>query len=270
MSSHCASPPLQPPPVVGWLIEQAEECLRQGQVRLGRARLAEAVAADPTPAARITLALALAREHPREALIELQQAWDQARRLDSPSFRALCCRNLAVLHQRLGHPDLSVRYQQHALTAEMDAVDADAGLSPQALIDLAVHWSTTSDVTWTESLLRAAETRDPDLAERAAIASCRGGIAAWRGRCEDALVHWSRAQREFRDADEPAGVAHTLLNLGHLLQSEGRLRLARRAFVLARDQFLEQRHLEQAGSAHAFALEASACERLRESEPAWN
>lgn len=276
-SSPVALPPAQshvaPPPDVAGLIELAERLQNVGHSEDAVNLLSEAAGIDPTPAARIALAVLLAEEHPHRAIEELERAWDHARRLQSPPLRALCCGNLAVLSERLGQLDRAARYRQHALRAQMElaADDLDAALPTEALIDLAASWlSTPEDANWAESLLNAAAAGCPGISQQARIASHRGVIAARAGRTEQAIVHWAQAQRQFRQVGESAGTAHTLVNLGHLLQHQQRPEMARRAFLIARDLFEESDRPRQAERARRFAGEAAALDRLTQANPDWN
>jgi tetratricopeptide (TPR) repeat protein len=268
-----ARPGMAPPAKVNWLIQRAARLCAAGHIEVALAVLDDAVADDPTPAARIALAVMLAQTQPVRAVAELERAWNHACLASCPRFRALCCGNLCVLHFRLGNTHQAACYRQHALTAQMELVDGDpdAALPVDAFIDLAAHWMTAAeDAIWTECLLNAAAARCPDGGDQAAIASHRGVIAARSGRLDDAIVHWSQAQRQFRDAGDADGAAHTLINLGHLLLQQQRAELARRAFAIGRDLFDEARQPEHAAVAQRFAGEAAALARLADGEPAWN
>jgi tetratricopeptide (TPR) repeat protein len=250
-------------------MECAELLFETGHEEAAIALLGEVAADDPTPASRMTLAALLADEHPQQAIAELEQAWDQARRLHSPHLRALCCGNLSVLYQRLGNTPLAARYRQYALAAQMESAtdDPEAALSVEALIDLAAVWISTADVVWADCLLSSASAGRPNIRQQAQIASHRGVMAARAGRMDEAIVHWAGAQRQFRAVGMSTGRAHTLLNLGHLLQHQQRPEMARRAFLIARDLFLEQRLIRDAEAADRFARESAACARLRATDP---
>ena len=272
MSSQTDLLDLACPARVGRLIKRAGDLLAAGEDDHAVALLNKAVDEDPTPAARIALADALAPAHPQQAIEQLEQAWDLARRLQSPHLRALCCANLSLLHLRVQNADLAAHYRQYALAAQMEiaAADPEAALPAEALIDLAALWQSTPDAVWAECLLNAAAAGRPDVSQQARIASHRGVIAARAGRLEQAIVHWAQAQRQFREVGESTGAAHTLLNLGHLLQHQQRLEMARRAFLIARDLFLEVRLTSSAAAAHRFARESAARMRLRDTDPAAN
>lgn len=269
---HTARSDVAPPPQVAALIARASHQYETGQTQAAWASFDDAVAADPTPAARIALASTLASTQPRRAIAELERAWDHARRLNSPAFRALCCNHLAVLHLQQGSTALAAGYRQHALTAQMELADDNPGapLPSQVLIDLAALWaSSPEDEAWSESLLNAAAPA-ADTFEQAMIASHRGVIATRTGRWEEALVHWSQAQRQFCEAGQREGAAHTMINLGHLLLQQQRLVLARRAYQIARDLFLEEQQSQPAAAAECFAREAGAWARLAAGTADWN
>jgi tetratricopeptide (TPR) repeat protein len=263
---------LAPPARIGRLLRRADELLNAGREQAALALLIEAAADDPTPASRIALAVALAPTQPRQAIEELERALDMARQLNSPRFRALCCGNLTVLHLREHNIHLAARYGQYALAAQMEmaAHDPEAALSAETLIDLAALWLMTPDGVWAECLLNAAAAGQPDIRQQAQIASHRGVIAARVGRCDDAIVHWAQAQRQFREVGESGGAAHTLVNLGHLLQTRQRLEMARRAFLIARDLYLEEPRTSNAAAAERFACEAAARVRLHDTDPELN
>jgi tetratricopeptide (TPR) repeat protein len=267
-----ASSDVIPPARVGRLMRRADELLDAGREQAALALLIEAAADDPTPAARIALAVVLAPSRPQQAVEELERALELARQLQCPRFRALCCANLSVLHRRLKNTHLALRYRQSALAAHMELAgeDPEAALPAEVLIELAGLWLSTPDAVWAECLLKAAAAGRPGIPQQAQIASHRGAIAARAGHCDDAILHWAQAQRQFREVGEADGAAHTLVNLGHLLQGLQRFSMARRAFLIARDLFLEVRLERAAAAADRFAREAAARARLRATDPASN
>lgn len=265
-----ASPPLLA--VVRLLIERAERLVALGRTSDAHALYAAAVASDPTPVARIAFSIELARSEPQQAIAQLQIAWEDAKRLRDPDLRRLCCQNLASLWQRLGENDLAARYLQLALSAQMESngFAEDAGLPAHLLIDTAGQWSTTSDTGFAGILLQAASAQALSPAQKAAVASHRGVMAARRNQILHALCQLADAERLFRAAGDRDGSAHTLLNLGHLLQRQQRFVEAQKAFQLAALLFAEIADSHQEALADGYAREAAARGRLQTADPTAN
>ncbi len=100
----------------------AQHALSTGDRGVAIAVLAELVSAAPSPAVRWFYAVLLSESGLSEGAAEqLELAWEEAKREDSPVWRAHCCHALADLHRQAGRVDLTNRYRQWAIRAELDA-----------------------------------------------------------------------------------------------------------------------------------------------------
>ncbi|MBX3438413.1 MAG: hypothetical protein KF861_13055 [Planctomycetaceae bacterium] len=232
----------------------------RGESNRARALFLRAVAVDPTPASLIAFAIFLDdRDHSEEAISQLEQALDQARRLGNPSMRAVCCANLCSLYRRLGNRPLATQFHQLALAAEME----DGSRQPIGdrlsvrLCATAAEFSDAGDHGTAHRLLNAAHAvcrmahgEDRQLIEhhRTVVYSRLGSVEAAAG----LLIACSCRST----GSKPSVLkAHDLLNLGHLLQAMDRLANAARCFRDASRRFHEMGATERSRDAARFERE---------------
>lgn len=241
------------------LLDQARRSLSAGDSLAARTSLATAVTLDPTPASRYAYAAALSDAGDSDAAIrQLDQAWEHARRVASPVWRARCCHALAELHRAAGRIDVANRYRQWAIRAELDG-------------DSAVNVAVWLHDRGAEALLRgdpddasalfgsaACIARD-DLPESARLLSSQGVVAIREGRWAQGLRWLVRAFHAFRRLEEFGGCAAAVANIGHILQARGEWIRAAACFRHAARLFLYVGGSEHASRCRRWCRE---CERL--------
>ncbi|MCA9028705.1 MAG: hypothetical protein KDA86_26105 [Planctomycetaceae bacterium] len=227
----------QPPSLVRLLVERAERLVGRGRWTDARALFYAAITADPTPAARIAFGVCLADDgHEEEAIPQLEQAWEDAKRLQMPDARAVCCHNLSNIYRRRANEVLSFQYEQLAMAAEMDSqrFQETASLSCEMLIQSAALLSQGNELDEALCLLNAALVLSDDSpCARATIEAQVGVTLAHLGKTGQALLRLVTAHRLHREANNLPECAHDLMNIGHLLQAQSRYAEALRCFQLA-------------------------------------
>lgn len=248
-----------------WVAELSarEMLLARGAAAAPEVCLADALAQDETPATRYVLAAALAdRGELTAAAEQLRAAWDRARSLGSAGWRARCCHALAEVHRRAGDHDLSNRYRQWALRAELEdrgEIDPAPWLQDRAAEAL-VRGELDAALSW----LNAAGRTLTDSGREEGVMHLNAGLLALRsGSGPSALCQFARAFHAFRRMGELSGCAQAALSLGQAWQAGGDWRRARSAFLYAARLFLK---LGARQDAHFAEARAAECRRL---EAAW-
>lgn len=238
-----------------WL-QCARDAHAAGRIEAAHHAFEQAAALDATPFARYVYAGHLAdggRIEP--AIRELEAAWDQARWIASPVWRARCCHAISELYRGLGRHDLADRYRQWGLRADLD------GGGPAAVVewlrDRFAHALTTGELDAAERWLAAIErlvTRDSD--DYAQVLIQRGAVQIRLGRWSRGLQDFAAAVRLCRRRHDRPGCAQALQNLGHVLQAQGKWRQARACFRRSACLHRQLGALEAARRAEAFARES--------------
>lgn len=256
------------------LVERAESLATRGRWSDARALFSAAITADPSPAARISFGVFLAeRNMDDEAILQLEQAWEEAKLRNRADLRAICCQNLSNIYRRRENTTLATQFQQLATAAEMETEQfhTEASLSSGMLTCSANRFSDDSELEPAMSLFAgAARTCGNDLPARATIEANTGVTLARMHRTGLALQRLVKAHRLHRDAGDLAGCAHDLLNIGHLLQARSRHVEAHRCFRLAAELFTRLESTVQADASTQFALEALRVKSIESCNPAWN
>lgn len=215
------------------LVDRAELERVGGDLAAARSAVTTAIPLDPTPAARYVYAeLLAATDELDQAIQQLELAWEQARRMQSPQWRAHCCHALAELHRQAGRRHLADRYRQWALRAELDAegdVSVAAWLQDR-VVDALERGDGDDAGTWLETFARIAP-RDPQ--SQAQLQCCRGVLFLRLGRWSQALRCFVRAFHLYRGANDFRGCAEAVLRVGHILQTRGEWRRATACFAQA-------------------------------------
>ena len=269
--SHAA---VDVPSVVLFLLERAERVSRRQSLESARSLYLAAVELDPTPVARISYAVELASDDPYTAIAQFKIAWDDARRLDNPQWRANCCRNLAVLFAEVGNPVVANQFRQLAVAAESEttSVAAGASFSPALLSEIVNERIDSGDLDSAIRLIRTAEDSSAtgESIDRSTAAWQRGVIAVRAGRIEAAREHLLEACRLCRDERDWRSCGDLLANLGHVSQIQREYRVADRHFRASAKLFGLIGDPGRAAAAWAFAREAASRERLESADPQWN
>lgn len=215
------------------LVERAQQKWTAGDVVEFRQAITSAIPLDPTPASRYLYAERLADLGDLDAAIaQLEQAWELARRISSPVWRARCCHALAELHREAGRADLANRCRQWAIRAELDSdgdVDAAVWLHDRAAESLATGELDDSE-TLLEAALRVAH-RDPELQAR--VRCAQGVLSVRRGRWSQGLRSFLQSFQMLRRAGDWRGCAAAVVRVGCVLQMRGEWRRARVCFAQA-------------------------------------
>jgi hypothetical protein len=205
-------------PLVAALLVRARLPQVAAEPAAARELFLAATRVDRTPAALYAFAEWLsAREDWTGAVIQLELAWERAKLIGSATWRARCCHALADVQRQLGWLDLSRRYRQWAIAAELDS-----GRDPSVAAWLNDRMQ--------DSLLAG----EPDLAERwwSAAHAARDHespqMAEWRFSRGVMHMHggrWSQGTRCFIEAyhvavreGELALAARAVLSIGHILR----------------------------------------------------
>ncbi len=264
----------QPSSLVRLLVERAECLARRRRWADARAIFAAAITADPSPAARIAFGIFLADcDLDEEAVLHLNQAWEEAKLRRLPDARAICCQNLSNIYRRQGNVTLAKQFQQLATAAEMDSerFAEDASLSCPTLMSSAGFLSDCNELDAALSLLgAAAAVCGEDQPAQASIEANTGVTLARMGRTGQALQRLVKAHRLHRESGDLAGCAHDLVNIGHLLQAKSRRVEAHRCFRLAGDLFARLDAKIQADAACQYAQEARRIEAIENCDPSLN
>ncbi|MFV0445826.1 MAG: hypothetical protein ACK5Q5_19790 [Planctomycetaceae bacterium] len=215
------------------LRRRAQEFLGCGARAAARESITASIPLDPTPASRYFYAELLADDGELPAAIaQLEHAWELARRIGSPRWRAHCCHALAELQRERGSADLSNRYRQLAIRAELDAgVDVDAAVW---LHDRAADAVQIDDVETADACLQSAERiATDDLEVRARIETGRGVVSVRRGRWSQGVRWFVRAFQSLRKLSDAHGCAAAVLRVGYVLQMQGEWRRGANCFQQA-------------------------------------
>jgi tetratricopeptide (TPR) repeat protein len=212
------------------LLQRAQSARTDGDLIASREAITAAIPIDPTPAARYLYAELLADAGDLSAaIVQLEEAWEHARRVTSPEWRAHCCHALAELQRARGQADAANRYRQLAIAAELDAgtnVDAAAWLQ-----DRAADCLSAGEIDDAETLLDTVGRivlRDSE--RQARLAADRGVLALRRGRWSQGVRWLVRAFHSLKAAGDLHGCAETVLKVGCILQMRGEWRRAKSCF----------------------------------------
>jgi hypothetical protein len=215
-----------------------------------------AAAVDPTPTARVAFAVFLADwESPEAAIEQHLVALDEACRAADPTGRAICCHNLSILYRMVGQPVVAHQFEQRALAAELDRTQREAGtLSPGIRRIVAHGLSERGETESARQLLRGAAGRtDEDHAQWCGDVAVR---SAREGDLSEAIRLCLTGAQTYRQSGNLRGLAHTLVNLGHLLYADQRFREAAQVFRRAGPLWRRLGCRAQGRAAEAFASES--------------
>lgn len=179
---------------------------------------------DPTPASRYLYAEFLVEEGDLVgAAAQLEQAWEQARLMTSPQWRAHCCHALAEIQHELGAIEQARRYRQLAIRAELDAGDdVDVGVW---LHDRAADALRAGELDEADACLQAAQrVADDDWELSARVTAARGVVAVRRGGWSQGIRWFVRAFHALKRQRDTVGCAATVLRVGCVLQMRGEWR----------------------------------------------
>ena len=233
-------------PVVGALIDQAENRAAAGDFEQADSLFRAAVAADVTATARIAYGIHLFEQDQEEAAeIQLREGWDAARRNGCRIGRAIACSNLALLYLERGDLILAKQFEQQALAAwfeeqpEETAADSDTSDSgasrylPTWLRRLvATGWFAIGEEEAAARLLTSDRTDSPESAEEWFDA---GVLAEQQGQIANALKALDRSLEAARRCDDTFGEAACLERLAALWRKSGHWRRADRALQAAEE-----------------------------------
>lgn len=226
-----------------------------------RTALTSAVVVDSTPASRYALAEFLTESGQAAAAIsQLELAWDTAKALASPAWRARCCHALADLHRTLQHVDLANRYRQWAVQAELDG-GSDVDVSTW-LHDRAEDRLREGDAETALQLAAAAERTAPAGSAGGATVrrDClRGAACVQAGRWAQGVRWFVRAFHAARQEHDLRGCSLAALNVAQVLWTRGAWQRAGVCFDHAA-RLLRRLHDEP--SASNAARRGAECRRL--------
>lgn len=219
------------------LLEQAELWGNAGQTTRARNLYQQAISQDHTGFARLRFGEFLYRMgwHD-EALAELTQTLETARRQQNPSRRAGACRHLANLHRERGETALAASYRQQEIAARLECQAGDPAESapPADFLSLANEALSRGDLDDAEQFAEHA-------VKWAQSQNCNGDLAdAWgtwgeiqslRSRTQAAWRGWRNAYFFHCRARDERGCAADLLNLARIARQNGWWTIAQRLLV---------------------------------------
>jgi len=217
-------------PLAAALVSRAHQELQAGDRVAADGRFRAAITVDVTPAARYAYAGSLAeRGDAAAAIVQLEAAWELARQVQSPTWRARCCHALADLHRGLGRRDLADRYRQWGVRADLDAGDdlPATGWFQDRFDDALLAGELDAAANWRAALERLTAAAEPAAGS---IPYHRGVLLFQQGRWSAALRCFVQAYQQFRREQNWHGCARAVLNVGHVLQSRCAWRRAQTCF----------------------------------------
>jgi hypothetical protein len=249
----------------------AAEAESHADYGLARARYLLALRHDATPGAGLEFARFLVDSGQHDdARLVLHDCWQLAKRRSRHDEIATCCRRLALSFQRKGNSPLARRFLQRAADAEMSSwVDHEAGFSAEQLVMESQFAERDGDTLRAFALCRAAI----DVAEgRQRVIALRqwARLQAARGQRRAAAHDLLAAARHARQAAEGCEYAECLLELGHLLRSMQRGKLAIDCFKAAATQFRKAGRTVQSRLARRWVQETAAIEHMAGGDGSWN
>lgn|GEM_PF-5681659 len=257
---------LTPKPVVVALLGRAEQFAAEGQADHASAFFRAAVAADLTPLAHMAYGVFLADcEREVASRTHLTEAWEMAKRLGLPEFRALACHNLAALHRRMGQLAAADSFQQQAIRAQLDIDPLEplpAFLLAGRALDLVARESVAA-----EKLLRAAQMD----ASEATAALVNSGVIAYRQERETVAMERFYAAFEIAQSQKDlTACAAVLSNIAHLQRERGRWSTADECLALAEKIDLDASRPRSALRRKAFRRELVRGLNMLGADPSWN
>lgn len=223
-------------PVVDSLLQRAHQHAAAGELSHADSFFSAAIAADESPTSIIAYGTYLSElGELTEAVLQLQQGWELAKRQHDASRRAWACQALAATYRSLGQTLDAQQFQQLAIAAELE-VDlelASASLSEETLLGSATDWVQTGETTAAEALLTSCCRADSNAEIKGAAQLRFGEIALQRNQLGKALQHFQAAEQQFRAAQDQSGVSHALESIGIVLLMGAEWATARESLDLA-------------------------------------
>lgn len=255
----------------GSLIRQAEERATGGEWAEARRLFCLAVKRLPSPPVLIAYGVFLADcDELDEAVAALERAWTEACRQNEAALRAICCANLAILARRRGDTLLARQFHQLALSAVMESAEfqEQGRLDPVLMREAAAIFVEDGEIEAAGRMLSAARgLADGGAVDGAETGGDRAVLLARQERTGEAVQTLMDSIGWRSPASGGERRACDLSNLGHLLQSIGRLKEAAWCFRAAAGLFERAGAAVRRNMAVRFAREAQRRAALRVTNP---